>query len=268
MENRALIKPKFTLHHGWGFSSNIWTGWIQHLEPEFEVKNLDRGYFGPAQDHNADKSLEYNQEKSFRRFNDKLKTKSMNIVVAHSLGLHVLSKELLAETDMLVCLGAFSNFVPADDRLARRTLHRMQTRFRETPRDVLAEFHYKSFDTPGLRLLSPALTRDEGNWNLDLLASDLALLETSKLDYSEFSRIPHVLVMHGMNDIIVPPSRAYELQRYLPQSRLILHNSANHALPFLHMDWCLQQIMCYVDEIETLQSPVPARRAMVGALDS
>jgi hypothetical protein len=57
-----------------------------------------------------------------------------------------------------------------------------------------------------------------------------------------------------MNDIIVPPSRAYELQRYLPQSRLILHNSANHALPFLHMDWCLQHIMCYVDEIESTQN--------------
>jgi hypothetical protein len=83
--------------------------------------------------------------------------------------------------------------------------------------------------------------------------------------------------MHGMNDIIVPPSRAYELQRYLPQSRLILHNSANHALPFLHMDWCLQHIMCYVDEIESesneiesLQTPLKFKgmKALVGALDS
>jgi hypothetical protein len=119
--------------------------------------------------------------------------------------------------------------------------------------------------------------RDESSWNLELLAYDLSLLETAKLDYSNIARIPRILLLHGMSDIIVPPSRAYELQRYLPQSRLILHNSANHALPFLHMDWCLQHIMCYVDEIESelhefesLQTPVKhdGMKALVGALDS
>lgn len=269
MENKRMIKPKFTLHHGWGFAAGIWSGWLQDLEPEFEVNNLDRGYFGgqkPAS--RADISI-----------CDEIAEPVVNlrVTVAHSLGLHLLTRETLANTDMLVCIGAFSEFLPGGDRFARRTLHRMQSRFNEAPCDVLSEFHYRSFDTPWLGLIGPPLMRDESNWNLELLANDLSLLETAKLDYSDIARIPHILLMHGMNDIIVPPSRAYELQRYLPQSRLILHNSANHALPFLHMDWCLQHIMCYVDEIESesneiesLQTPLKFKgmKALVGALDS
>lgn len=246
---------------------------MQHLEPEFEVDNLDRGYFGLFTAGEDDMQLEmHRREMSFHRFGEKSKTKCMNIVVAHSFGLHLLSDALLRDTDMLVCIGSFMRFAPTDDRLARRTLQRMQSRFHETPRDVLADFHQKCFDTPGLRLLSPALMKDEVDWNIDLLAQDLKQLEASKLNDSSLVRIPHILLLHGLNDIIVPPSRAYELQRYLPHSRLILHNSANHALPFLQMDWCLQQIMCYVDEIESLQSlQSPARsrtdRVMVGALE-
>jgi hypothetical protein len=271
-----MIKPKFTLHHGWGFGSSVWSGWVQDLEPEFEVNNLDRGYFG-VQEPSPRKNISICDEVSGPVVN-------LRVTVAHSLGLHLLTKETLANTDMLVCIGAFSEFLPAGDRLARRTLHRMQSRFSEAPADVLSDFHYRSFDTPGLGLISPPLMRDESNWDLEMLANDLGMLETAKLDYSNIARIPHILLLHGMSDIIVPPSRAYELQRYLPQSRLILHNSANHALPFLHMDWCLQHIMCYVDEIESksnefesdfsqfesLQTPAKhnGMKALVGALDS
>jgi hypothetical protein len=241
-----MIKPEFTLHHGWGFSSSIWSGWIQDLEPEFEVLNLDRGYFGVEDSHTPIKLSICDEPSS--------SVVKLRVTVAHSFGLHLLSRETLASTDMLVCIGAFSEFLPQGDRFARRTLHRMQSRFLENPADVLSEFHYRSFDTTGLGLVGSTLIRDEQNWDLELLSNDLSLLETAKLDYSDLVRIPHILLLHGMNDIIVPPSRAYELQRYLPQSRLILHNSANHALPFLHMDWCLQHIMCYVDEIESTQN--------------
>jgi pimeloyl-[acyl-carrier protein] methyl ester esterase len=274
LEEIALIKPRFTLHHGWGFSSNIWNGWMQHLEPEFEVENLDRGYFGVSEAGEHERQVELSRrEMRFQRFGDRTKTRNMRIVVAHSFGLHLLPQAVLEDTDMLVCIGSFMHFAAPDDRLARRTLQRMQSRFEQAPREVLSEFHQKCFDTSGLRLLSPAIMKDEADWNIEMLAADLKQLETSKLNDSSLLRIPHILLLHGLNDIIVPPVRAYELQRYLPHSRLILHNSANHALPFLQMDWCLQQIMCYVDEIESLQSlQSPGRkridRVMVGALDS
>ena len=247
---------------------------MQHLEPEFEVENLDRGYFGASLPGEHEKQVEENRrEMRFQRFGDRTKTRSMRVTVAHSFGLHLVPQSILQATDMLVSIGSFMRFAPPDDRLARRTLQRMQSRFEQSPREVLSDFHQKCFDTAGLRLLSPALMKDESDWNLNLLAEDLKQLESSKLNDSSLVRIPHILLLQGLNDIIVPPARAYELQRYLPHSRLILHNSANHALPFLQMDWCLQQIMCYVDEIEslqTLQSPARNRadRVMVGALES
>ena len=82
--------------HGWAGQAGVWSPWRQRFEDEGATwTSADRGYAGgevvaPAGSNGAGR----------------------NLLIAHSLGLHLLPTPVLAQADALVLLGSFSAFVP------------------------------------------------------------------------------------------------------------------------------------------------------------
>ena len=74
--------------HGWGFGAWCWDRWRDVLPANFALHCPDRGYFGPA------------VEVAVRP----------RIVLAHSLGLHLLSPQLWAAAELIVVISGFRSF--------------------------------------------------------------------------------------------------------------------------------------------------------------
>ena len=212
------------LQHGWAFDSSCWRGWFPHLKEnpdcEVRVQAADRGYFGEA------RKLEAFQ-------ND---PSSCKIVVAHSLGLHLLPDEILKSTDLLVLAGAFSYFHTGDamdQKRSRRTVNVMLEKLSVDALAVLDDFYsncYKPLLTSQMLLM-----RKTENVNVDLLQEDLELLNTNHFDLNKIRHIPNVLILQGSEDCIVTPKQSQALHEEVKGSDMVLFEGAGHSLPLTHV---------------------------------
>ena len=201
--------------HGWGFGAWCWNRWREVLPANFALHCPDRGYFGPAL------AVEVQPR----------------IVVAHSLGLHLLSPQLYAAAELIVVINGFRSFHSACARQARRsrrTVDQMLARLEREPTALLADF-YARCDAPS-----------ENHWpepiDIDGLRRDLQLLQESVLELSAIPATAQVLILHGSRDRVVPVERAEELHELLPNSTLAIVAEAGHALPLTHVCACWERI--------------------------
>ena len=82
--------------HGWAGQACTWSHWRQHFEAGGSIwTSAYRGYGGEAPVSPA-----WNPNPNRR------------VLIAHSLGLHLLPAAVLAQADAVVLLGSFSSFVP------------------------------------------------------------------------------------------------------------------------------------------------------------
>ena len=90
--------------HGWAGQAGAWSHWRQRFEDGgARWSSADRGYGGgeavaPAWPPGPER----------------------NLLIAHSLGLHLLPAAVLAQADAVVLLGSFSAFVPHGRALRAR----------------------------------------------------------------------------------------------------------------------------------------------------
>ena len=193
--------------HGWGFGAWCWDRWRDVLPAGFALHCPDRGYFGPAM------AVEVRPR----------------IVLAHSLGLHLLSPQLWA-AELIVIISGFRSFHSACARQARRsrrTVEQMLARLEREPAALLADFYARCG------------VSSEGHWpeivDADSLRRDLQLLQESVLELSAIPAAAQVLILHGSRDRVVPVERAEELRELLPNSALAIVAEAGHALPLTHV---------------------------------
>ena len=193
--------------HGWGFGAWCWDRWRDVLPANFALHCPDRGYFSPAV----------------------AVAVRPRIVVAHSLGLHLLSPQLWV-AELIVIISGFRSFHSACARQARRshrTVEQMLARLEREPAALLADFY--------TRCGAPS----EGSWpevvDADGLRRDLQLLQESVLELSAIPAAAQVLILHGSRDRVVPVERAEELRELLPNSALAIVAEAGHALPLTHV---------------------------------
>lgn len=212
------------LQHGWAFDKTCWRGWMPHLrenqECDITIQTPDRGYFGEAT------KVEPFQHKD-----------SVKVVVAHSLGLHLLPTEILKSCDLLVLASSFSKFhggSPLDVKRSERTISLMQKRLQETPMDVLDEFYSNCYH-PLLTSQMLLMRNTQKEVNLDLLENDLQLLDENVFDLEIISKIPKILLVHGSEDGIVNTSHSHALSESLPTSSLVVFEGAGHSLPLTHV---------------------------------
>ena len=199
------------LQHGWGWDPSIWSAWGER-SAGYHFRCGDRGYFGKP-----------------------VAPDPAPIVVVHSLGLHLISEEVLRGSQILAVISGFQTFHQDDGAATgrtRRQVHRMLAGLEKAPLDLLRNFHARCF------LPRPPESLPVGAHNLDRLRRDLELLHTHALQLSHLETIPNILLLHGAMDAIVSPERAYELHRQLPNSVVRILPDAGHALPATHGHEC------------------------------
>lgn len=219
--------------HGWGFDSSCWRGWLALLGSPCLLG--DRGYWG------APCPLE------------PLAPSPGFVLVAHSLGFHLLTAEFLARAALVVVIGGFAHFhgpSAADGRFSRRHIHRMLSRIQDDPGGLIRAFH-RDCDYTGEGVNTAPL-------DLGLLTQDLHLLDQSRVEKGFCQGLPPLLLLHGREDRIVRPERAEELAAMCQGSQLILIEKAGHGLPFTHPSICLDLIRAAYERLVPLPPALTA----------
>lgn len=212
------------LQHGWAFDSRCWRGWMPHLKenPDLQVSVQipDRGYFGTT--------------RKIEPFSDS--RDACRIVVAHSFGLHLIPDAILAKADLLVLAGVFTHFHagdPLEQKRSRRTVQMMIEKLKVDPISTIDDF-YSSCYHP-LLTSQMLLMRKTGTVDVELLSSDLQLLNTNHFDIESIRKIPQILLIHGSEDAIVKPSHSHKMNEELTESSMVLFEGAGHSLPLTHV---------------------------------
>ena len=202
------------LQHGWAWEAECWSSWREIVPRTARLSPLDRGYFGrPAQEEDA----------------------RPHILVAHSLGLHLLPPHLFSRTELLVVMGGFRAFhgeTGAAAGRSRQLVRRMLQRLRHEPEALLEDFYTRCFSPSPCGLEVPEIL-DTG-----LLRRDLEMLHSDTLDLQRMNSIPRTLLLHGGADRVVPRQRGEDLHGRLPRSSLLILENAGHALPLTHGREC------------------------------
>ena len=201
--------------HGWGFGAWCWDRWRDVLPADFALHCPDRGYFGPAVAVAA----------------------RPRIVLAHSLGLHLLSPRRWAAAELIVIISGFRSFhspCARQARRSRRTVEQMLARLEREPAALLADFY--------ARCGAPQDRRWPGAVDIASLRRDLQLLQESVLELTAIPIAAQVLILHGRHDRIVPVERAEELHALLPTSALAIVAEAGHALPLTQTRACWERV--------------------------
>jgi pimeloyl-ACP methyl ester carboxylesterase len=211
--------------HGWACDSSPWETWHQYLPEDWVFETAERGYFGTTPKHTPMWPLDPNARR---------------VVVAHSLGLHLVAPEILRMADALVIISGFKRFHITDNAASVRTIRRMQLRLRDDATGLLKDFYDQCY---GKHSFEPSKPTEIPNPVGNILSNDLELLNTSIVTQSELACIPSVAILHGDNDAIVPAVHAIQLAELLPHnSTLSFCAGAEHALPFTHPAWCIERI--------------------------
>ena len=209
--------------HGWGFGAWCWDRWRDVLPANFALHCPDRGYFGPAVEVEA----------------------RPRIVLAHSLGLHLLPPQLCEAAELIVVISGFRSFHAASARQARRsrrTVEQMLMRLEREPAALLADFYARCGAPSDSDSTELAEVRWPGAIDVGSLRRDLELLQESVLELATIPAAAQVLILHGSRDRVVPVERAEELGELLPNSELAIVAEAGHALPLTHVRACWERV--------------------------
>ena len=206
--------------HGWAGHAEQWTYWRRLMEQrQWSVQVMERGY-----GNNAPTRPSWTNKAGPR------------VVIAHSLGLHVLPSPLLQEATALVLLGCFTAFVPEgrNGRSTQAGLTGMRAALgSEGEGPMLERFFQRAIQplSPGACPPSPLLKglSSEGRQRLD---DDLVLLETCRTLPRGWPSQARVLVIQGEQDAVMHPSSHQQLLDQLGSQVERVHRGPDwgHAL--------------------------------------
>lgn len=215
---------------GWGFGVQTWEIWDAFLKPDFSLEKNDPGYFGSR------------NEVRFSGLHNRL-----NVVFAHSFGLHQLTSDLMKQTDLLIVFNGFIQFHPVAAQYRRRSkliVQQMIYKLDDKPRQVLEDFLKNCYHPdPSVRSF------DFRHLNTDRLIQDLKRLNTEKLNLDKLNYVSKICVLHGGEDAIVPKAKGRELYDKMPVKGYYYEiRQAGHALPFTHTQICWSFIKPIIEQ--------------------
>jgi len=181
--------------HGWAGDSNQWSNWEQIFKCyEWEWRNSERGYTAisphiPKWNHNS------NQVKLKR------------VAICHSLGSHLIDKEVLYSATHVVLINSFSRFIPSnkENRPIKLALNRMMNAI-NTPNEaaMLRKFHIKAYKPNHIDVKSSESNllhiSDSGRLKLK---NDLKLLMNSDSLPIGLNNSAKVLIVNSEQDYIL-----------------------------------------------------------------
>ncbi len=181
--------------HGWAGNSHQWTNWERIFTScDWEWQTSERGYkdispHTPKWNHNT------NQVELKR------------VAICHSLGSHLIDKEVLDSATHVVLLNSFSRFIPTskENRPIKLALNRMMNAI-NTPNeaDMLRKFHIKAYK-PNHISVQPSESNllhisDSGRLRLK---NDLKLLMNSNSLPNGINNSAKVLIVNSEQDYIL-----------------------------------------------------------------
>ena len=197
--------------HGWGLDQSIWN----KLKEEFTRQNWtwrdnDRGYY-------SDSCVKV---KWIKNNSDKNK----KVALCHSLGIHLIGKEILKEASHIVLINSFLNFIPTnhESNITMRTLRRMEKKMNTCEVHLmLEEFISRSF------LPNPVDINFKSDFNLNSkkinlknLLKDFQKLYLQQSTFNLFSDHADVLIIKSKNDFILKEYASNEFINLLNNSQI------------------------------------------------
>jgi pimeloyl-[acyl-carrier protein] methyl ester esterase len=215
------VDAEVILQHGWAFDGQIWDAWLPVLERAGAATQVgERGYFGV--------------EPRSPRFTEQAQ---IRIIVAHSLGLHLLDPEVLANADALLIISGFLKFHPdnpMEQRRSQRVIKTMLSKFSEAPDVVLSDFWKNAYAPEHSHI--PLVTRTDGD--VQRLAEDLERLHVCNMGIDVIGDKP-ILFVSGDADRIV--SRAV-FENFVESAHSCdgyTLKGAGHAIPVTRAAECI-----------------------------
>ena len=206
--------------HGWAGHAGSWSHWSQHFEAGGSTwTSANRGYGGEAP---VAPVWSTGPERK--------------VLVAHSLGLHLLPEPVLAQADAVALLGSFSAFVPHGraGRAVAAALKGMQAALGTDEELTMLERFLDKAASPHARSALPPAPLLQGLTSLgrQRLQQDLELLARCQSLPTGWPEAVPVLVVQGEQDAVVHAASAQQLIDDLGAQPLTLHRDPNwgHAL--------------------------------------
>ena len=197
--------------HGWGLDQSMWN----KVKEEFIRQNWiwqdnNRGYY-------SDPHVEVNWINDDSDNNKK-------VVICHSLGIHLIGKEILREASHIVLINSFYNFIPSNNesKITMRTLLRMEKKINSGEvRFMLEEFISRSFMPNQVDIKFKSIFNLKSKQiNLKNLLKDFQKLYLQKSTFSLFSKNTDILVIKSKNDLILKDYASDEFVYLLNNSQI------------------------------------------------
>ena len=181
--------------HGWAGDSNQWSNWIKIFQCSgWKWQTAERGY----------KEISPYTPKWYNNLNQ---TELKRVVICHSLGLHLIEKEVLGKATHVVLINSFSRFIPSskEKRSIKMALNRMLNAI-NTPNEatMLRKFYIKAYKPNYINVESNEENllhlSDSGRLRLKI---DLKLLINSDSLPASLNTNAKVLVINSQEDYIL-----------------------------------------------------------------
>ena len=181
--------------HGWAGDSHQWSNWEKIFKScDWEWQNSERGY-KEMSPHRAKWNHTSNQVELKR------------VAICHSLGSHLIDKEVLHSATHVVLINSFSRFIPSsqENRPVKLALNRMMDTI-NTPDEaaMLRKFYIKAYKPNHVDVKSSASNllhiSDSGRLRLK---NDLKLLMNSDSLPIGLNNSAKVLIIHSEQDYIL-----------------------------------------------------------------
>ena len=204
--------------HGWAGDSRAWQPWAeQALARTWSFSAAERGYgkLPPQQPTWPDQA-------------------EQRVVIAHSMGPHLVPPALCQQASCVVLLASFAAFVPEgrDGRSLRAALRAMEQRLSagETTAMLRDFFRQAAAPYPPSALPPGPLEQGIDGPGLERLQQDLAQLGQTAGLPEGFPQTARLLIVEAADDQIVHPSSRAALRSALPDAEVWTLERAGHCL--------------------------------------
>ena len=180
--------------HGWGLDQSFWNSYkVEFQKNGWHWQNNERGYF--SKNVYQSKWIENN-------LNDQIK-----MVLCHSLGSHLIQKNLLDEASHIVFINSFNNFLPLSKKRNSifRSLKRMEKKIMSfEAKEMLKEFIRRCFWPNNMAIdFQNIFYKNLEDLNNNLLLYDFQKLYSTKNSLKFFERNCNVIIINSKNDLIL-----------------------------------------------------------------
>ena len=180
--------------HGWGLDKSFWDSYkIGFKKNKWYWQDNERGYF--SKDINQSKWIKNNLDNGLK------------MILCHSLGSHLIQRNLLDEASHVIFINSFNNFLPSSKKrnLIYKSLKRMEKKIISfEAEDMLKEFINRSFSPNDINInFQNMFYKNLKCLNNNLLLSDLKKLYNDKNSLKSIEKNCNVVVINSKNDLIL-----------------------------------------------------------------